>query len=161
MKFYRPDTFLDNLNRIYSELKIRIHDILPDADVDHVGSSAIHGAISKGDLDILVRINKEELESCIEKLKKLGFKEKQGTLRNDSLCMLYTDQYKEDVAIQLVARNSEFEDFLLFRDLLNSDPTLVSEYNALKEKSEDLTADEYRSIKSIFIEKVLSLIKVK
>lgn len=155
MIFLKPEEFLDNLNRIYSDLKIRVLEILPEADVDHIGSSAINGAISKGDLDILVRVQKSHIEKSIEQIKKLGFKEKQGTLRTDSLCMLFTNEFKEDVAIQLIARGSEFEDFIRFRDILNSNPKLVIEYNQLKIESEGLTADQYRLKKSLFIEQVL------
>lgn len=70
--------------------------------------------------------------------------------------MLVTAEFNEDVAIQHIAQGSEFEDFLLFRDKLNSNPDLVMQYNQLKLKSTNLTPDEYRIKKSEFIQKILS-----
>lgn len=156
MKFKQPTEFLETLNRIYEDLKLRVTHVLPDSDIDHIGSSAIKGAISKGDLDILVRVDKLQHAKSVEVIQSLGFEIKQGTLRTESLCMLFTNEFKnEDVAIQVVVRGSEFEDFLKFRDLLNNDPKLVDRYNQLKLESIDLDPDTYRLKKSAFIESVL------
>lgn len=136
-------------------LNVRIKKALPHAEVDHVGSSAIKNAISKGDLDILVRVNKESMDEGIQALPNLGFKIKEDTLRTDSLCMTFTNEFPQDVAVQLVARGSEFEDFFHFRDRLNSKPELVEQYNQLKRESTGLELYKYRAKKSAFIQKVL------
>lgn len=155
MRFLEPEEFLAKTEAIFSDLNQRLRSILPCADVEHIGSSAIKGAISKGDLDVLVRVLTSEFEDAISKIKDLGFSEKSGTLRNESLCMLVTETYNWDVAIQLIAKNSEYEDFIIFRDRLNHDPELVARYNQLKSSSRGLSADEYRQKKSAFIEMVL------
>ncbi|CAM3686628.1 hypothetical protein VIAQ111709_07315 [Vibrio aquimaris] len=46
--------------------------MLPDAVIEHIGSSSIPNAISKGDLDILVGINASELEKAVTRLTTLG-----------------------------------------------------------------------------------------
>ncbi|EPX1053247.1 GrpB family protein, partial [Acinetobacter baumannii] len=46
--------------------------------------------------------------------------------------------------------------FLTFRDKLIASPTLVNEYNQLKLESPHLDHDQYRAVKSNFIERVLS-----
>lgn len=156
MKFLKPEEFVDVLNQIFATLKSRILQVLPQGEVDHIGSSAIKGAISKGDLDILVRVRPDKMTEAIKAIESLGFKIKEGTLRTESLCMLVTTEFNEDVAIQLIAHGSEFEDFLHFRDKLNSNPDLVIKYNQLKIKSTNLTPNEYRIKKSEFIQKILS-----
>lgn len=156
MKFFSPNQFVDKLNVIFDEVKSRISQVLPHAEVDHIGSSSIKNAISKGDLDILVRVEGKDFHKGINALQNLGFKIKEGTLRTKSLCMLTTDEFKEDVAIQLVERGSEFENFLKFRDRLNSNTDLVNKYNELKQESVGLTPEAYRKKKSQFIEDVLS-----
>jgi GrpB-like predicted nucleotidyltransferase (UPF0157 family) len=57
----------------------------------------------------------------------------------------------------LVAKGSKFENFLHFRNILNSDKKLRDEYNKLKMDSLNLKPDEYRKVKSRFIEKVLKM----
>ena len=156
VRFLEPDQFIHKLSRIFANLKSRISEKLPASNIDHVGSSAIKGAISKGDLDILVRVDIADLERGISALQELGFTVKQGTLRTESLCMLVTTEFSEDVAVQLVAQGSEFENFIIFRDRLNTNPDLVKQYNQLKLESAGLSAADYRTRKSKFIQRVLA-----
>jgi GrpB-like predicted nucleotidyltransferase (UPF0157 family) len=155
MIFLKPEEYLPQINAIYDLLKPRVLQVLPSAEVEHIGSSAIRGAISKGDLDILVRVPKSDFEAAILKIQSLGFTIKEGTLRTESLCMLETKEFGEDVAIQLIEGDSEFEFFIKFRDLLNSNPQLVDQYNELKMKSVGMTPENYRAEKSKFIESIL------
>jgi GrpB-like predicted nucleotidyltransferase (UPF0157 family) len=130
-----------------------IHTLLPTARVEHIGSSAIPYAISKGDLDIFVGVEKNNFTQAITSLEELGFKEKKDTLRTDELCML--ESCSEDVALQVVVNDSEFEGFLHFRDKLREGPKFVYEYNHLKRSCEGFSQDKYRERKSEFIEHVL------
>lgn len=84
-------------------------------------------------------------------IEKLGFSIKQDTLRTDDLCMLESNS-NDNVAIQLVSKNSEFEFFLTFRDQLINDPLLVDSYNQMKQSCVEMTQDKYREVKSKFIE---------
>lgn len=159
MKFYEANEYQDKVNSIFDELSEELKRVLPDARVEHIGSSAIEGAVSKGDLDVFVGVNQSDFVASLDKVKGLGFVEKMGTLRTDSLCMLVTDKFNHDVAIQLVANASEFEDFLRFKELMQSRPSLVLEYNELKRGSVHLTEDDYREKKSKWIEEVLSKVR--
>jgi GrpB-like predicted nucleotidyltransferase (UPF0157 family) len=155
MQFMDRPQFLLKIENIYLEIEAKIIEILPNARVEHVGSSAISGAISKGDLDIFVGITQDDFLKAIEFIKRIGFNEKLDTLRTDSLCMMTSSTYNEDVAVQLVANGSEHESFLKFRDKLRSNPDLVSRYNQLKRDCKGLSHDNYREVKSAFIETVL------
>lgn len=120
-----------------------------------IGSSAIPNAFSKGDLDIYIEVLPDQFEFAIEQLKTLNFIEKQNTLRTNELCMLESLN-NDDVAFQVVVTGSIFTFFLTFRDKLIASPTLVNEYNQLKLQSTHLDHDQYRAVKSNFIERVLS-----
>ncbi len=157
MRFYDASSYE---SRIVAILKLLHHDLnqsLTGVRVEHIGSTAIVGAISKGDLDVFVGVPPENFQEVLAAIKKLGFSEKENTLRTDSLCMLITDKYDYDVAIQLVTNGSEFEDFIRFRDIMNQDPHLVDQYNVLKRECEGMDPDEYRNRKSLFIKTVLEL----
>ena len=86
----------------------------------------------------------------------IGYSEKKGTLRTQSLCMLETKKYGCDVAIQLVENGSHFEMFLEFRDILRNDAKLLSQYNIMKRSCEGFSEDCYRTKKAAFIEGVLT-----
>ncbi len=156
MIFYKPEEYLHKIRPIYALVKKRVSAELPEAQVEHIGSSAITGAISKGDLDILVRVSAANFEFALNRIQKMGFVEKAGTLRTDSLCMLITEDYDLDVAIQLIVSGSEFEEFALFRDRMNLRPVLVEKYNQLKLACAGMSEVEYRKIKSEFIANVLA-----
>lgn len=156
MKFYEAHHYQSKVNAIFELLKHDLDQSLKEARIEHIGSSAIVGAISKGDLDVFVGVLPENFEKSLETIERLGFIEKQGTLRTESLCMLVTDKYQYDVAIQLVVNGSQFEDFLRFRNIINQRPHLVAEYNILKQESEGMEPSSYRSKKNLFIERVLN-----
>ena len=156
MKFYEAHHYQPKVNAIFELLKNELDQYLKEARIEHIGSSSIAGAISKGDLDVFVGVVAENFEKSLETIKRLGFIEKQGTLRTESLCMLVTDKYQYDVAIQLVVNGSQFEDFVRFRNILNQNPQLVIEFNILKQESEGMEQSSYRAKKSLFIERVLN-----
>jgi RimJ/RimL family protein N-acetyltransferase len=91
----------------------------------------------------------------------MGFNIKQGTLKTDELCMLSSVSYPLEVAIQVVANGSIFENFLTFRDLLLCDGELRNSYHQLKQACAGYSDDDYRSKKSSFIEGTLANAKSK
>ncbi|WP_394138865.1 GrpB family protein [Vibrio chagasii] len=156
MRFYPAGQYQAACHEMFERYERDIKKLLPNARVEHVGASSIPLAISKGDLDIFVGVESNELEDAVERLTTLGFKEKLDTLRTPELCMLESIS-SEDVALQVVANGSEFECFLTFRDRLRASADLVEEYNTLKMSCEGWPQDQYREKKSAFIEYVLGL----
>lgn len=154
MKFYRAEQYQASCEDLFLRYEREVKNLLPNARVEHVGASSIPLAISKGDLDIFIGVESDELNAAIELLTTLGFQEKADTLRTSELCMLESTS-GDDVAFQLVANGSEFEFFLIFRDKLRTTPSLVQQYNALKMSCEGQSQDDYRRKKSDFINHVL------
>ncbi|CAH0536642.1 GrpB family protein [Vibrio marisflavi] len=159
MKFYCADAYQDKCQKLFELYSYIIRDLAPTANIEHIGSSSIPHAISKGDLDIFVGVSPEIFESTITSLVQLDFREKLDTLRTNELCML-EKVGESGIAIQIVANGSEYEDFLTFRDQLRKHITLVRQYNNLKRACRGLKHTEYRKKKSLFIERVLKRAKV-
>ena len=155
MKFLYPNQYQKICFDLFNNYLPLLERSLPAARIEHVGASSIIGAISKGDLDIYVEVTLDEMDNAIKELVELGFIEKLDTLRTSELCMLEAGN-GDDVAVQLVAKDSEFEFFLHFRDALNSDKALVEQYNQLKSRFEGRSQASYRAAKSKFIEQVLA-----
>ena len=126
---------------------------LPLATVEHIGSSSIPQAISKGDIDVLVAVAQADFAQALAALVALGYEEKNDTLRTPQLCMLVSPRADIDLAIQLIERGSKFEFFLTFRDALRADPDLVAQYNQIKRCANN--SADYRLAKSSFIDEVL------
>lgn len=156
--FLQPDQYQKDCQALYQVFAERIAKTLNHAHIAHIGSSAIPGALSKGDLDIYVGVSAEQFNQSIQQLKQINFIEKKDTLATKELRMLESQEH-DHVAIQLVVQNSAYDFFLTFRDVLRNQPELVAEYNQMKSSCRDMTMDEYRMNKSDFIQAVLSLNK--
>ncbi|MEB6623153.1 GrpB family protein [Acinetobacter pittii] len=155
MVFLEPEKYQQRCAQLFNSYHKAICALLPFAKIEHIGSSAIPNAISKGDLDVYIEVIPEQFEFAIEQLKTLNFIEKQNTLRTHELCMLESLN-NDDVAFQIVVTDSVFTFFLTFKNKLISSPTLVNEYNQLKLQCSHLDPDQYRTIKSDFINRVLN-----
>ncbi|MFW2055887.1 GrpB family protein [Acinetobacter haemolyticus] len=155
MQFFPPDQYQQHCQQLFEKYKNQILNLTPYAIVEHIGSSAIPNAVSKGDLDIYIEIPQKYFLETIDNLKKLNFKEKLDTLRTNELCML--ESLDNDVALQIVTSGSVFRFFLIFRDRLKESPDLVEQYDALKHSCTGIPQDRYRELKAEFIQRVLKM----
>jgi GrpB-like predicted nucleotidyltransferase (UPF0157 family) len=129
---------------------------LPFAEIEHIGSTAIRGALTKGDLDVLVRVSETDFRVAEEVLSGL-FAPNEGTARTDFFASFKDESARPLLGIQLVVRGTEWDVFSRFRDLLNGDPRLVEEYNRLKAGFQNRSMNDYRSSKEAFIGRVLTV----
>ena len=93
MIFYSPSQYLPRVLEAFESVKTMVIGLIPDADIEHIGSSSITGALSKGDLDVLLRVKKPEFYETIKKLESIGFSIKEDTLRTESLCMMESKSF--------------------------------------------------------------------
>jgi len=155
MQLFSAEQYQPDLQQRFVTLRNSLLRLLPYARIEHVGSSAVPGAISKGDLDMAVVVPLAQHAATVQTLLAQGYAEQADTLRTEALCMLNAGAEMPEHALQIVAAGSEFEDFMRFRDALLADPALVQQYNAVKQAASDLPAEAYRAAKSRFIESVL------
>jgi GrpB-like predicted nucleotidyltransferase (UPF0157 family) len=141
---------------VFDSVSSEVSHLLPDVQIEHIGASAIPGAVSKGDLDICVLVAPQAHAQAVQVLEAASYAIKADTLRTPALCMLLSPRADMDVALQVVAKGSEFEFFLHFRDALRADPALVEQYNQLKTRFATSGEERYRAEKSRFITAVLT-----
>lgn len=156
MKLFPPEQYQPNAEASFIAIKDSLRAVLPDARIEHVGASSIPGAISKGDLDICVIVERAHFAAYLDQILALGYQVKTDTLRTDQLCMLIPITPDDDHAIQLIEAGSKFQFFITFRDALRIDPNAVYRYNEVKRRAADQSEQEYRRAKSAFIVEVLT-----
>jgi GrpB-like predicted nucleotidyltransferase (UPF0157 family) len=139
----------------YEAHRARIAEVLQDVEIEHVGATAVPGALTKGDVDLLVRVEPEALEAAAAALGALY-----AIHQADNWTPTYASFVDPDadppVGIQVAAAGSA-EDALFapFRDALTRDPALLEEYNALKLRLNGEDYERYTEQKAAFIERVL------
>lgn len=155
MKLLLPEDYQPDLEARFGLVQQRLARALPWARIEHVGASAIPGALSKGDLDVCAIVPQARFDEALSRVRMLGYAAKSGTLQTDRLRMLVPVGAQDEHAVQLVAERSEFDFFVTFRDLLRADPLLVEAYNTIKRNASSLDEEGYRQAKSAFIKRVL------
>ncbi len=133
--------------RLFVQQKELIQSLIPSAQIEHVGSSSIKGAINIGDLDIQVRIPQEDFGQAEEALKSLYFIN-HPELRNDQFAIFKSVDHELPIGIMLTVIDSKYDEFYKQRDLLRNDPKLLARYNDLKRSYEGKPIQEYKKAKS-------------
>jgi len=125
------------------------------ADIAHIGSTAIPGCLTKGDLDVCVRADREDVAS-IDALLAARYARNAGSFRSAEFSAFTDDNQQPPLGVQLVVRGSELDVFVRFRDCLLRDPALVDAFNALKVACAGQPMEAYRRAKADFIRCILS-----
>ncbi len=130
-------------------------ELIPGSEIHHVGSTAVAGALTKGDLDILVLVPAEVFPRA-EALLAERLDRNAPNWHSEVFSSFKDDTSDPPLGVQLAVRGSGSEHFLQFRDLLASEPGTLAEYNALKKQFEGGDMNAYRERKGGFVERLLA-----
>jgi GrpB-like predicted nucleotidyltransferase (UPF0157 family) len=109
--------------QLYSVVERRINAALPNADIRHVGSTAIYGCLTKGDLDVLVRVDQDGFQEADRALSEM-FARNEGSDRTESFSAFADASASPDLGVQLVVRGSTHDKFTVWIDRLNNNDEL-------------------------------------
>lgn len=156
MRFVSTASIHDKVLAAFARHRDALQALLPAAEIHHIGSTSIPGSITKGDLDILVRVSLGDFESADRALSG-HYARNTGSIRTDTFASFKNDQEDPPLGVQLAVAGSELDEFLAFRDLVVSERALLEQYNRMKQGAEGMNEDDYRSCKDAFIDRVLSI----
>lgn len=142
--------------RLFDEISIKLRGLLPaSADIRHIGATAVSGCLTKGDLDIVVRVPADDFDQCDASLAAL-FERNVGSARTDTFSAFEDGTTTPHLGIQLTVIGDPKDVFHLFAEALSSSAQLLDAYNQLKLRFHARPMDEYRRAKDQFVESVLS-----
>lgn len=153
VSFYKQVGINKDIEDTFIIQKERIIKVIPNAEIHHVGSSAIPNSLTKGDLDIQVRVSSKSFSIAVEKLSKL-YKSNEGSIKTNEFRAFEDDTISPPVGVQLTVFNSEFDFFWKFRDILLKNDTYRNDYDNLKRKFEGEKMNKYRESKNEFFNKL-------
>jgi GrpB-like predicted nucleotidyltransferase (UPF0157 family) len=131
-------------------------ELVPGAEVEHVGATAVPGALTKGDVDLLVRVGEADFSVAADALGSRYTIHQPHNWTPTLASFSATDAGELPVGVQLVVRGSKADRFFgPFRDALINSRTLLTEYNELKLRLDGLEYERYTEQKGQFIERVL------
>lgn len=152
--YFKPTTnFTDKANKLFREQKNIISDLIPSAEIEHIGGTAIPGSITKGDMDMNIRVRKENFNHAIGILRKLYEINQPGNW-TENFASFKSKINGTDFGIQLTIVGSSFDDFVKLRDILIKNPDLIKESNLIKQRHNGKDMDDYRKEKAKFFERL-------
>src|SRR4030095_4363123 len=101
------------------------------AEVLHTGATAVPGCLTKGDLDIVVRVDRVDFAAS-EALLADRFRRNTGSIRTDEFAAFEDPDRSPHLGVQLTVKGGALDDFHRFAETLRQDPLLVRRYNDLK-----------------------------
>ena len=131
-------------------------ELVPGAEVEHVGATAVPGALTKGDVDIAVRVGKPQFSAAVDALSSRYAIHQPHNWTPTLASFTEPDPGELPVGIQLVVAGSDADQFFgPFRDALINSHALLTEYNELKLRLDGLEYERYTEAKAQFVERVL------
>jgi GrpB-like predicted nucleotidyltransferase (UPF0157 family) len=130
--------------------------VLPrSAEALHIGATAVPGCLTKGDLDIVVRVDEADFPAA-ESLLSRRFNRNAGSALTDDFAAFEDSRRTPHLGVQLTVKGGAFDVFHHFVEALRADPALVRDYNDLKEQFCDRSMADYRAAKDSFVGEVLA-----
>lgn len=150
-----PDEARERADKLFSVMHRTLSEMLPlTAEVRHIGSTAVPGCLTKGDLDILIRLPVEDFAAADSALAS-KFRRNEGSVRTATFSAFEEASLDPHIGLQLTTIDGPYDFFHSFVEALLSSPELVSEYNDLKLKHDGTDMELYRAAKDAFVERVL------
>jgi GrpB-like predicted nucleotidyltransferase (UPF0157 family) len=125
---------------------------LPQAQIEHVGSTSIPGVGGKGIIDLCVSVPKKTLDGTSQIIQKLDYEFKlSGGVLDERLfhqkTVVYPDGHKQKFHLHLTYIDSkDWKDMITFRNFLQKNSNLAKEYSNIKHKAV-LAARQFRNKK--------------
>lgn len=166
IQYQLTDTKVDPYNLQYPEVFQKIKDLitqlLPNLEIEHIGSTAIPGIYSKPIIDILIPCYQADFYYIISQLKNIGFQATPFKNIPEARPMLVAGinylQKFYNIHVHLTPRNSEVHlDNIYFLTQLRQNPK-AKEYERIKKETVaagKVEPTEYNLAKSQFIKSVL------
>ncbi len=143
------------VEQVFEKEKAKLIKIFPNIQIEHIGGTSVPGLITKGDLDINIRVQKDDFPTVVEKLKSI-YQINQPENWTETYASFKDTIDGIDFGAQVTAVDSPEDYFLKHRDFLRTHPEVVEKFNQLKKKWEGKDMAEYRKEKSEFFEKLTS-----
>ena len=154
--FLPVDEFRRQADSIVVTAAAVIERLLGKVEMYHIGATAIPGALTKGDVDVLVRVRREEFPAAVAACKGRYAIHQLENWNDDFASFKDEITFSLPLGIQVVVKDAGSDFFLYLRDRLRTDPQLLTEYNRLKTRHGAGKPENYWRAKNRFFERVLA-----
>ncbi len=140
---------------MFAQVESQLRAVLPRAVIVHVGGTSLPDGLTRGDLDIQVRVRSEDFEDACHAVSALyednagGFTDQGHSFKSDA------SDPPLGVHVTVIDGPSDIQHRQ--RDLLRARPDLRAAYDALKRRFDGGEMSAYREAKARFFDRLLVL----
>jgi GrpB-like predicted nucleotidyltransferase (UPF0157 family) len=161
MKKYVFKPYSQIFPELFAKEKARIASHVTALAIEHIGSTAVPGLGGKGIIDIAIAVHQEDMDTASKELQSLGYEFRPTFSTQDRYYFrIYLPDREEGSRRYHVhlthPENSEWKEFIAFRDDLRSHPEKAEEYAAIKRQAVAEANDDgarYRKLKEQMFKK--------
>lgn len=146
---YNPKT-----KKVFKIIKKELIPVLGNVRISHRGSTALKIS-GQGEIDLYIPVNKKDFNNCVTKLS--DYLGPPGSLYQFKRARFI--KHIEGIKIEIFVINKNdtgWRTSVRFEKYLKSNPKTLDEYEKLKNKANGLSIRKYYTLKTIFINKILS-----
>ena len=155
------DAARDAAQALFATVAAELKAVLPaSAEILHIGATAVPGCLTKGDLDIAVRVMQSDFAAA-DALLAQYFDRNTGSARTETFAAFEKPDCSPHLGVQLVAKGDKLDVFHQFAEALRQDLDLVRRYNELKLRFDGQPMADYRVAKSAFVDRMLSQLGIR
>lgn len=125
-----------------------------DAEVHHIGATAMPFGHTKGDVDVNIRVEGPTFSTVVAALRE-RFDVAQPENWTPTFASFSSDRYALPLGIQVTLLGSADDRLLALHDRIRADPELVQQYDDVKRDAAPKGATAYWEAKNEFLQKLL------
>ncbi|WP_153461974.1 GrpB family protein [Sediminibacillus terrae] len=153
--YFAPEiTFREIADKVYARHRKLIREQLPQADIHYIGSTAVRDSLTKGDVDLQVRVDQQDFPEAKKALQGM-YDVNKGSFRTSFFCGFEGEDVLP-VGVQLTVIESEADHFLKTTGFFQAHPSYNEAYDQLKKQFDGKEMEHYRNAKAEFLTDILA-----
>jgi GrpB-like predicted nucleotidyltransferase (UPF0157 family) len=140
----------DDVASVVSDVRSELRVLAPEADIEHVGATSMPDGVTKGDVDVNLRMHPDRFDDVIAALS-TQFAVAQPQNWTATFASFSGTRRGLPLGIQVTVAGSDDDSLVELRDLMRNDPSLRRQYDAIKRASAPAGRNAYWHAKDDFL----------
>jgi GrpB-like predicted nucleotidyltransferase (UPF0157 family) len=156
MRFTTSDDLAPVLEVHLPRISTQLAALVPSGEFHHIGATAIPGSITKGDVDVLRRVEALDFLPAVQSLRSHFAINQPENWTSEFASFADERSFPFPLGVQLVVKASEWDFFIFLVEYFISNPEYLAEYNRIKIESAPLGVVEYRNAKESYLTPIIA-----
>jgi GrpB-like predicted nucleotidyltransferase (UPF0157 family)/N-acetylglutamate synthase-like GNAT family acetyltransferase len=153
IELHRVEDLATEVDRVLTDLRRELDELVPGVEVEHIGATSLPDGLSKGDVDVNLRVKPDRFDDVVAALSTV-FEVAQPQNWTSTFASLSAGRRGLPIGIQVTVDASDDDFLVALRDRLRADPALRRQYDDIKQEAAPAGRDAYWQAKNEFLDDV-------